>query len=261
MSLLKALLYGFISAITEILPVSSSGHQAVFRKVLGDSVQFDMYNLFVHMGILVALLYSCKSLLHRLRRSRRNAASNDQRVVKNATPSFIIVSVLLVLFYSVKPDLLLVAALFVLNGIILFIPGCIASGNKDARSMTALDSTLIGISGGLSAFPGLSRIAFMTTLVSARGGDRRYGVVWALALSVPAMVILIFSDLYLAIVNGIPFQFTQFFCYLMAFAGSFCGCCISVKGLRRLTKTLGLSVLSYYCWGMAILSFILYLMV
>ncbi len=261
MNLLKTLLYGLISGITEILPVSSGGHQAVFRKIFGETQHFGIYNIFIHIGILLALLYSCKPMLRRIRNSARGAFSGDRRVVKDATVPFVIVSVALMLFCTVNPGLLWVAVLFALNGIVLFIPSRMALGNKDARSMSVLDSMLIGFLGALSAFSGLSRIGTMTTVASARGALKQYGVIWALALSVPAMVILIISDIYIAITQGVSFYFSQFVHYLFAFIGSFCGGCIAVRALRKLIKSIDLSFLSYYLWGMALLTFILYLMI
>lgn len=266
MTLLKTLLYGLISGITEILPVSSSGHQAVFRKVFGESDHCGIYNIFIHIGILLALVYTCKPLLRtigagRTRSTNRNRVSHDRRIAKDATPAFVMVSLALIFFCKINLSLVWVAVLFVVNGIILFLPQHIAQGNKDARSMSVLDSMLMGFAGALSIFPGLSRIASMTTVVSIRGGDVHHGVIWSLALSVPAMIILIFADIYAAISFGNSFYFSQFFHYLIAFAGAFCGCYIAVGALRRLAKLIGLPVLSYYCWGMAILTFTLFLMV
>ena len=265
MNLLNTLLYGIVSGIAEILPISSGGHQAVFRKIFGDSVHFGMYNVFIHIGILAALLYACKPLLNRIRytgsRVNRGGVSGDRRVIKDATPAFIIASAVVILTCSFDLSLLWISLLFVVNGVILFIPSCIATGNKDARSMSVLDSILIGFLGAVSVFPGLSRVGTMTTVISARGGDKQYGAIWALALSIPAMVVLIIADIYFAITQSIPFYFSQIFYYLFAFAGAFCGGCAAVRVLRRLAKRIGLSFLSYYSWGMAILAFLLYLMV
>ena len=264
MNLLKSLFYGIISGIAEILPISSGGHQAVFRKIFGDSIHFGIYNIFVHIGLLVALLYACKPLLNRIRyagsRVNRGGVSGDRRVIKDATPTFIIASAVVILTCSFDLSLLWISLLFVVNGVILFIPSCIATGNKDARSMSVLDSILIGFLGAVSVFPGLSRVGTMTTVISARGGDKQYGAIWALALSIPAMVVLIIADIYFAITQTIPFYFSQIFYYLFAFAGAFCGGCAAVRVLRRLAKRIGLSFLSYYSWGMAILAFLLYLM-
>ena len=266
MNLIKTLLYGLVSGITEILPISSSGHQAVFRKILGDSEHLDMCNLFVHIGILLALMYSCKPLWDRMRaagtrRSGKSAAANDRRIVKDATVPFVIVSLALIFLNSGRLSLLWVAALFVLNGVILFLPTCIATGNKDSRSMSVFDGILIGLFGALSVFPGLSRIGTMTSVISVRGAERNHGIVWAIALSIPALLLLIIGDIYFAITQGVSFYFSYFFHYLISFIGAFIGCCIAVRVVRRLTRMIGLSFFSYYCWGMAILTFALFLMI
>lgn len=265
MNLLKILLYGLVSGISEILPVSLGGHQAVFRKMFGDSVHFDIYNIFVHIGILLSLTYSCRPMLNRIRvagsRNNKAGASADRRVIKDARLALIIVTIVSTFLSSNNFSLLWVSLFFILNGIILLIPSLVATANKDARSMSLMDSMLIGFLGGLSVFPGLSRVGTMSTVISLRGGDRNHGVFWTIALCIPAMVILIISDIYIAITQGISFYFSQILHYLLAFAGAFCGAYVATGALQRLAKRIGFSFLSYYSWGLAILTFILYLMV
>ena len=56
MTLLQALLMGIIQGATEFLPVSSSGHLAIFKNIFG--VQTDtgiLFDILLHLGTLVAI--------------------------------------------------------------------------------------------------------------------------------------------------------------------------------------------------------------
>ena len=55
MSLLQAILMGIIQGATEFLPVSSSGHLAIFKNIFG--VETDtgiLFDILLHFGTLVA---------------------------------------------------------------------------------------------------------------------------------------------------------------------------------------------------------------
>ena len=56
MSLLQAILMGIIQGATEFLPVSSSGHLAIFKNIFG--VETDtgiLFDILLHFGTLVAI--------------------------------------------------------------------------------------------------------------------------------------------------------------------------------------------------------------
>jgi hypothetical protein len=69
-------------------------------------------------------------------------------------------------------------------------------GNKDAKSMSSIDSILIGAVGGLSVFGGISRIGCTSSVAVARGADRQQAIKWSLLLSVFALASLCCLDLY-----------------------------------------------------------------
>ena len=57
MNIIKALLMGLIQGVTEFLPVSSSGHLAIFKQVLGINLDSAMYfDVMLHLGTLVAVI-------------------------------------------------------------------------------------------------------------------------------------------------------------------------------------------------------------
>ena len=66
-TLLKYILLGLIQGIAEILPISSSGHLALFQQLLGTNAGSEAtFALLLHLGSLIALLFFFRTLLLRL---------------------------------------------------------------------------------------------------------------------------------------------------------------------------------------------------
>ena len=64
MSLLEAIILGFIQGATEFLPISSSGHLVILGYILGDGVNNITFDVFVHLGTLLAVvLYYRRDLI------------------------------------------------------------------------------------------------------------------------------------------------------------------------------------------------------
>ena len=56
MELLKAIFLGFIQGVAEFLPISSSGHLAIFKNVLGfDTDTGLLFDVLLHLGTLAAV--------------------------------------------------------------------------------------------------------------------------------------------------------------------------------------------------------------
>ena len=56
MSLIKAIILGFVQGVTEFLPVSSSGHLSLFQHFLGVSGEGSLlFSVLLHLGTLIAV--------------------------------------------------------------------------------------------------------------------------------------------------------------------------------------------------------------
>ena len=126
--------------------------------------------------------------------------------------------------------------------------------------MTGLDGLLIGLAAGLSAIPGISRngaIMFMTLI---READKQNGVTWAIMLSVPAMVMLILLDFIAMFTVGIgAITLITVLGYLLSAIFAFVGAYLGVSAIHMLITHSDYSGFAYYDFGLALLSFVLYL--
>lgn len=273
--LLHMLLYALISGFTEFLGVSAPPHQILYNQLFGLAQSDAMLTLFVRLGVLVAVLICCRARINRLLREyrlsslsrhRRNRqpdvmAQLDIRLLKTAMIPLLIS----VLFYMRAGEWITkvqwLAVTLTLNGIVIFIPRLISLGNKDGRSVSRLDGVVMGLGGALAAIPGFSRIGCILSAGMVRGIDRGYALDMALLLSIPTLLGLLIFDVYAVIVAGATVGALMVLIYLLAAAIAFGSSWLGIKLMRYLSVKAGFTGFSYYCWGLALFSFILYLMI
>lgn len=271
--LFHKIIFALFSGFTEFLPVSARPHQILYQALTGFEQKDPWLMLAIRLGALIALIVCCKSRIKRLfresrqeKRSRRRRnrqpdpiALLDIRVLKTAMIPILIS----ILFYQRAGELVngvaVLALVLVLNGLILFIPRLLSQGNKDGRAMSRLDSFLMGLGGALAAIPGFSRIGGITTAGLIRGVDRRYVLDAALLLSIPVLLGLLIFDIYAVATAKIALTAVSLLIYLIAAVLSFGGAWFGILLIRFLAVKAGFTGFSYYSWGLAMFSFILYL--
>ncbi len=268
---LHSIFYGFLSGLTEILPISSYAHQRLFLVLTGTDQVHLMFRLMSHLGVIAALIYNCRLSLQRLSRSRAASRSArgrkrplDMRSVYDGRVLRLVLLVTLASFLAYFPSMQLAAPLWVVslmllaNGIILYIPQHLPSGNKDSRNMSGLDSLLMGLGGALAVLPGISRIGGIVSFGGARGVEKKNALEFALLIAIVTLVVTAGFDVYEVIGAGV-FRFSMFLQYILAAAAAFGGGHIAVMFMRYLAVRVGYSGFGYYCWGAALFLFIVYL--
>lgn len=274
MSLFASIIYGIVSGLAEIFPVSSQANQMVMRQIFGVEQKEPIRDLLVHIAVLIAVFLACRGMFAKIRREqvlayrmRRNPSQvhalkgvYDMRLVRTAAPIMLIgllVNLFFNDFYSNRP---LFSIVLLINGALTLVPTYLHQGNRDARSMSGLDGMLIGFAAALSAIPGISRngaIMFMTLI---READKQNGVTWALILAVPAMVMLIFLDFISMFTVGIgTITLATLAGYLLSMLFAFIGAYMGVSAIKVLIARSDYSGFAYYDFGLALFSFVLYL--
>lgn len=272
MNLLKSIAYGLISGLTEFLPVSSTGHKAVFTQMFGEELRTPVLELLIHISVLFALLFMCRGTILRIRRDvshynsrrlkNRHASHTyyDYRLVRSASIPVIIGMLLSSFTASLNYKLVPVALFFILNGIILYIPSRLLRANKDASVMTGLDGLLIGAAAILSIFPGISRVGCIISVAAILGANAKDAFNWALLISIPALIVQIVLD-FLRVFLVQAGSSVGFFAVVFCVIGTFFGVCCSIYIMRALTSNSDNNKFAYYSWGAALFSFVLYMIV
>ncbi len=272
---LNSMLFGFVSGLTEFLPVSAHAHQQLYMKATGLSLDYLMvFRLFCHIGALAAVLMACSPQLKKMRRENRLASVPIRRRKRQVNQTtllegrifrtaaiFVVMSFLIpILASKAASPFWVTPLLLVINGFLLYTPQFFPRGNKDANSLSAADATLFGIGGALGRFSGVSGLGASASMMKLRGCDWQYALELSLLLCIPALAGGSLVDVILLMTQPAPFSFVLFLLCCLACLFSFLGGSIGVYMMRFLAVKAGLSGFSFYCWGAAMFMFILHLM-
>ena len=274
MGIIGSILYGFISGLTEIVPVSSQANQYLMRQLLGVQQKEPVRDMLVHIAVLAALIVACRALLIRIRKDQavlarmrrgRNKAAlpkgvYEMRILRSATPILVIGLLASLLLPDITQNRVWFSVLCLLNGVILMVPSHMHQGNKAAKAMTGADGFLLGFAGALSAFPGVSRLGCIVSMSILRKTDKVSGFNWALMLSIPALIVWILLDFVGIFTIGVgSVSFAVVVGYLLSAASAFIGTYLATILMKILIERTQLSGFAYYSFGIALLSFLLYL--
>lgn len=274
-SWILTMIYGLISGLTEILPVSSQAHRMLILKLLGENQQSELLTLLIDLGVLAALYMGCQTNIVRIMRARRLAQIPKSRRKRPLdTKSLMdfrmlrtmLVPVVIVFFFYQKLDnlvcsMLVVALLLLLNGIILYIPQFLPGSNRDSRTLSRIQGFLVGLGGSLSVIPGLSGVGAAMSIGSVCGMDRTYALNMTLMMDIAVSVGIVIFDFLALVSSGVGvFGFGILVSYILAALAAFGAATLGIKVMRMLALNIGYSLFAYYCWGLAMFTFILNLL-
>lgn len=271
----ESFLYGLFSGLADILPVSAEAHRILMLKCFGIQTHTEMMKLFAHLGVLGALYFSCRKQLVRISRARRLARIPKRRrrrpldtrsLMDFSLLRTILIPVILSFFLNryvvtLEDRLIWIAGLLFLNGVILYLPQFFPTGNRDSRTLSRVEGLLVGLGGALGILPGVSAVGGALSVASICGVDRSYGLSMALMMDMFLQIGLIVLDIMgLAAVGAGTLTFLILVRYLMTAAVAFGSGLLGVKVMRLLAANNGYTLLAFYCWGVAMFTFILNLM-
>jgi undecaprenyl-diphosphatase len=199
MTIIEAILIGFIQGATEFLPISSSGHLVLLPEI------FQMTNPdltligLVHAGTLLAvLIYFWRDLwdivtavLHDLAQRQPFASSNARLgwfIVVGSIPVALIGLPFAGFFEEVFSSPRAAAGFLLVTAVLLVIGERILSGKKDIRHMTWTDALVIGLFQMVALFPGVSRSGSTIVGGLSRGLDRPTAARYSFLLGIPAIL-------------------------------------------------------------------------
>lgn len=204
MSIWFAIFLGLVQGVAEFLPISSSGHLAIFQVFFHmenvEETQL-LFNVLLHLGTLVAvcIVYRqeiweiLRELWGMVRGKRRKDAPNVpmQRLILLAIVSCL--PLLAVPFVSdflavLNTNTLFIGLALLATGGLLYISGKVASGRKTEKDATVLDALWVGLVQLVAVLPGISRSGSTITGGLFRGFDREFAVRYSFLLSIPTIV-------------------------------------------------------------------------
>lgn len=219
MSLLQSILMGVIQGLTEFLPVSSSGHLAIFKILFHvDTDTGLLFDVLLHIGTLIAVFVVYYRDIIRLIRElvlliidcfhniavwigrQRGQHGKYRRIIHNSYRKLV-----LMIFVSTIPTgvigyvgrdfveaasgiLLIPGICLVITAGLLFISDFAPDGTKKPRQATFANAFIIGICQGIATLPGISRSGTTITACVLSGFERKFAVKYSFILSIPAIL-------------------------------------------------------------------------
>jgi undecaprenyl-diphosphatase len=274
LNLLQSLILGILSGVAEVLPLDGQAHRLLLLKIFGGTAENPALQLMIHSFTAVALYLCCRNHILRMLRARRIAATPKKRRKRpldhegNSDFKLLFTATIVILvafcFRSYITPLarksLIVAGLLVVNGLILYIPEYLPGANMESTAMTPLDGLLFGLGGAAAILPGISCVGATRSLCCVRGMEPKKALNLALLLNIPVNMGLAFFDLTELIAGGAgSMTFSALLGALVAGLAAFAGVVLACKLLPKILEYVSFAIFGFYSWGMALLTFILFL--
>lgn len=220
MSLLQAILMGIIQGLTEFLPVSSSGHLAIFKIIFGvDTDTGILFDVLLHVGTLAAICVVYYKDIWKLivegccivRDSAvnvvlffKNRTSGEKvpyrRIVNSSYRKFVMLIIVSTIptgiigvvggdAVELASEILIVPGIcLIATAVLLFIADRTKDGDKLPKNVTYTNAFGIGIAQGIATLPGLSRSGTTITACLLSGFNRNFAVKYSFIMSIPAIL-------------------------------------------------------------------------
>ena len=273
---LKSLLFGLVSGLTDILPVSAQAHRMLLLKFFGVNKTTDLLALLIHLSVFTALYLSSRGQFVKMNRARALARVPKRKRKRpldirsmmdwSLVKTMLVPTVLGLLLYryvrDMQTNLLTIAGFLFLNGVILYVPQFLPSSNKDSRTLSRLEGFAMGCGCAVSILPGISTVGTVVSIGSVCGVERVYSLNMAFIIKLFLMAGLMVYDVLGIISGGLEaLSFAIAARYLLTALLSFCAAMGGIRLTRRLAADHGFSLFGVYCWGVALFIFILNLVV
>lgn len=273
---LQSILFGLVSGAADIIPVSGQAHRLLFLKFFGVNQLPNLLALLLHLSVAAALYLSSQGQFVRMNRARALAripkkkrkrpldtrSMMDWSLIKTMLVPTVIGLLLNSRVRGWSVNMFLIAGMLFVNGLILYIPQFLPTSNRDSRTLTRLEGVLMGLGAGASVLPGISTVGIMVSIASVCGIERLYGLNMTFIVKLFFLIGLMVYDVLAIITDGLGGLTVMLLAqYLFTGLLSFGASMFAIRLLRRLAPEHGFHTFGVYCWGLALFTFILNLVV
>lgn len=273
MTYLLSILMGIIQGVAEFLPISSSGHLALFQTFFGmENVEekYMFFTVLLHFGTLISVcVVYWRDIADMIREFFLGIAALAGRKDTGVTPPparrmvMLIIIATLPLFVMVLlqdainqlfSNSIMVSCALMATGFILFFSDRLAKGHKTARNATVVDALIVGCGQALAVIPGLSRSGTTISVGMLRGFDRSFAVRFSFLLSLPAILGANVLEIKDAVEAGFPVE--ELPMYLVGVAVAAVVGYFAIRLVKSLADKGKFGKFAYYCWAVGLGSLI-----
>ena len=290
MSLLEAIILGFIQGVAEFLPISSSGHLAIFKNFFGLEEAGIAFDILLHVGTLVAVFIcfwsdiwelivngvgividASKNIgiyFSNLFNKNKEDYTKKEYVEVISTPFRRYVMLIIVAtiptgimgillkdtIESVSATLIVPGICLLMTSVILLIADNAKDGHENEENVSYKKAGFVGICQGFATMPGISRSGTTVTACLLAGMDRAFAVKFSFIVSIPAILgaaVLDVPDLFKTNVTSGDLINYAAGTIVAAIVGYIC-----IKTMLKIVRNKKFKVFSVYCAVMGLISIV-----
>ena len=223
MTLLKAIIMGIVQGVAEFLPISSSGHLALFKHILGVNLESGMlFDVLLHVGTLAAvfiaffadiknlviegfgilgdffanLFNAVANLFRKEKKPLKKVVRTPYRrfvmlIIVSTIPTGIVGLLLKDITEAAGNTLIIPGICFVLTAIELLVAENWRPknhGRTTEKNAKYREAIIVGTAQGIATFPGLSRSGTTITAGIMCGFEKNFAVRYSFIMSIPAIL-------------------------------------------------------------------------
>lgn len=271
MDLLQAILLGILQGVTEFLPVSSSGHLALARALLGrELVPGITFEIVVHFGSFCSIAFYFRERLYKILKdflkslTPAGIKAGRLKTDGNTRYSFIIILSMIpavLVGFTLKDQIeeifinpVIVSSMLLVTGTLLFATRYVKNPQKEVDVKRGL---IMGIAQAFAILPGISRSG-STISIGLFSGIKRGSVAdFSFLMVLPVLAGAMLLELLDIAQNGI--EYGAVVALIGGFVASFTSGYLSLKYLIILLKKDKFYYFSFYCWAVGLAGLIYFI--
>lgn len=277
MELLKAIILGLIQGIAEFLPISSSGHLAIFKHVLGFETDTGLlFDVLLHLGTLAAVFVAFHkdifelikegfAIIGQFFKSLFGCALKKAKwqpvvttpyrrfvmlVIVSTIPTGIMGILLSNAIDAASATLIVPGILLLVNGVQLLISDRLPDGKLTEADASYTKAAVVGVAQGVATFPGISRSGTTITACLVCGFTREFAVKYSFIMSIPAILgalvleLLDFSPEMLSASDWLNYMVGTVIAGIVGY--------ICIKTMLVIVRGKKFKYFAYYCFAMGV---------
>ena len=264
-----SILMGILQGVAEFLPISSSGHLALFQTFFGMENMEENYMFFtvlLHFGTLISVcMVYWRDIVDMIREFFLGIAALAGRKDTGVAPPPARRMVMLIIIATVPlfvmvflqdavnqlfSNSIMVSCALLATGFILFFSDRMARGHKTAKNATVADALIVGCGQALAVIPGLSRSGTTISVGMMRGFDRAFAVRFSFLMSLPAVLGANVLEIKDALASNFPIE--ELPMYLVGVAVSAVVGYFAIRLVKSLSDKGKFGKFAYYCWAVGL---------
>ncbi|HBQ85847.1 MAG TPA: undecaprenyl-diphosphatase [Syntrophomonas sp.] len=253
MTILQSIWLGIIQGLTEFLPVSSSGHLVIFQHILGMKEAPLTFDILLHWGTLIAVFIAFWDDIVAI--VKRPFCKLTYLIILGCIPAGLAGVFLQSYFEKAFESLLVVGLGLIFTGFILKRSEKISRKNLgfvDESEASYMDVLIVGLMQAIAIIPGISRSGSTIAGGLIAGFSRDFAARFSFLLSIPVILgagLIQLKDAAITSLIG-----SNILPYIIGPLTAAVFGLLAIKVVMKLVRQGRLSVFSYYCYALGILT-------